>query len=177
MLAERLLIGLHVPSCGAVRAAEWVKRLGPSLWRMFCSIGGHDLLLHFEPRRLSLRCANCGWESPGWTIAPSSISAVRQPVRAAGSRPPLWNGRVLSPRTHAGLCGRRTPIAGKGRVSGGISRIYIRRLRLRPQDSRLREGETIPRTPVDSSFLSHAQPRQASGICLELTSGVRRGLW
>ena len=36
--------------------------------QVICSLRGHDLLLHFEHDRLSLQCANCGWESPGWII-------------------------------------------------------------------------------------------------------------
>jgi hypothetical protein len=32
-----------------------------------CSLQGHDLLFDFEPgRRIYLRCANCGHETPGW---------------------------------------------------------------------------------------------------------------
>jgi hypothetical protein len=36
--------------------------------RALCGLRGHDLWLLFEPDRLSLRCASCGWNSPGWTI-------------------------------------------------------------------------------------------------------------
>jgi hypothetical protein len=33
-----------------------------------CGLGGHDVLLNFEPGRLSLRCTSCHYESPGWTL-------------------------------------------------------------------------------------------------------------
>jgi hypothetical protein len=33
-----------------------------------CSLTGHELLTHFEPRRLSLECMKCGWRSRGWSI-------------------------------------------------------------------------------------------------------------
>ncbi|MBI4262795.1 MAG: hypothetical protein HY657_00315 [Acidobacteria bacterium] len=42
--------------------------------QMICSLHGHDLLLHFEHDRLSLRCAACAWESPGWTIEGRQVS-------------------------------------------------------------------------------------------------------
>lgn len=34
---------------------------------MLCALRGHDLMLHFENgRRVYLRCATCGHETPGW---------------------------------------------------------------------------------------------------------------
>lgn len=36
--------------------------------RGLCAIRGHDLICQCKPRRLSLRCLDCGWESSGWTI-------------------------------------------------------------------------------------------------------------
>lgn len=34
-----------------------------------CASQGHNLLLRFETNRLSLRCATCGWDTPGWSVA------------------------------------------------------------------------------------------------------------
>ena len=56
------------------QAAEVKRSPGPSPGRMhawvretLCALHGHDLLLHFEPgRRVCLRCADCGHETPGW---------------------------------------------------------------------------------------------------------------
>ena len=39
-----------------------------SIRSFFCGLSGHDLLLHFEPYRLSLRCVSCSFETPGWTL-------------------------------------------------------------------------------------------------------------
>jgi len=36
--------------------------------RTLCAARGHDMLLHSEPGRLSLRCPSCGTETPGWRI-------------------------------------------------------------------------------------------------------------
>jgi hypothetical protein len=33
-----------------------------------CGLGGHAMILRFEPGRLSLQCMNCGHNTPGWTV-------------------------------------------------------------------------------------------------------------
>jgi hypothetical protein len=38
------------------------------LARMWCGMHGHLILLHFEPNKLSLQCALCGYESEGWEV-------------------------------------------------------------------------------------------------------------
>ena len=53
-----------------------------------CALRGHDLLLHFESNRLSLRCASCRWESPGWTIACGSRASSQRHARAASKTAP-----------------------------------------------------------------------------------------
>jgi hypothetical protein len=45
--------------------------------RALCGLRGHDLWLLFEPDRLSLRCASCGWNSPGWTIGAPLRGCIR----------------------------------------------------------------------------------------------------
>ena len=41
--------------------AEWLRRAQ-------CGLGGHAMVLHVEPEKLSLRCMDCGQQTPGWTI-------------------------------------------------------------------------------------------------------------
>ena len=36
--------------------------------RVWCGMYGHLILLHFEPNKLSLQCALCGYESEGWEV-------------------------------------------------------------------------------------------------------------
>ena len=76
MLSERLLhdVGLHHSSFSATQTEEPARSLLTHVHRGLCAIGGHDLFLHFEPGRLSLRCVDCGWESSGWTIDRSRFS-------------------------------------------------------------------------------------------------------
>jgi hypothetical protein len=37
-----------------------------------CGLGGHDVLLKFEPGRLSLRCTSCQYETPGCKLKESN---------------------------------------------------------------------------------------------------------
>jgi hypothetical protein len=47
------------------------------LGQFLCAMRGHELFLRFEPRRLSLRCESCGYESPGWELGPQPNDASR----------------------------------------------------------------------------------------------------
>jgi hypothetical protein len=41
--------------------AEWVSRAR-------CGVTGHAMILHLQPQKMSLRCMDCGEQTPGWTI-------------------------------------------------------------------------------------------------------------
>lgn len=64
-------VGVRVALSKAVE--NGLRRLGQCL----CAIRGHELFMHFEPRRLSLRCASCRYETPGWEIGPKQSDAPR----------------------------------------------------------------------------------------------------
>ncbi len=50
-------------------------------WRQYlCGLHGHHALLHVEPGRLSLRCATCDHESPGWDL---SATPAARPIASA----------------------------------------------------------------------------------------------
>lgn len=34
----------------------------------FCGLRGHDSVLHFEGKRVMMRCTSCGHTSPGWEV-------------------------------------------------------------------------------------------------------------
>ena len=42
-------------------AAAWLRRVR-------CGLAGHEMMLQFEPGKLSLRCHGCGHETPGWSV-------------------------------------------------------------------------------------------------------------
>ena len=41
--------------------ADWVRRAR-------CGLTGHAMVLHLQPQKVSLRCMDCGEQTPGWTI-------------------------------------------------------------------------------------------------------------
>lgn len=45
-----------------------IDRASTHVRRFLCGLHGHDALLHFEQGRLSLVCATCGHETPGWDL-------------------------------------------------------------------------------------------------------------
>lgn len=71
--------------------------------RIWCGVQGHLILLHFEPNKLSLQCALCGYESEGWEVG-RPMTARRQvnnpqarPDRRRTLRRPLpSNARLAS---------------------------------------------------------------------------------
>jgi len=47
------------------------------LRQLVCGLHGHDSLMHFEQGRISLLCASCGHETPGWDVKASSLQRTR----------------------------------------------------------------------------------------------------
>ncbi|HXG55542.1 MAG TPA: hypothetical protein VNJ03_09220 [Vicinamibacterales bacterium] len=41
-----------------------VARVG----ELMCGLRGHDGVLHFEGKRVMMRCTSCGHDTPGWEI-------------------------------------------------------------------------------------------------------------
>ncbi len=56
--------GAHWPHL-LVRIGSAVSRL---VMQKLCGMQGHLILLHYEPNKLSLQCAICGYESEGWEV-------------------------------------------------------------------------------------------------------------
>ena len=44
------------------QAVRWVGQV-------FCGMRGHDAVLHFEGKRVMMRCTSCGHDTPGWEIS------------------------------------------------------------------------------------------------------------
>jgi hypothetical protein len=59
------------------QAVNWAQVVFGRARECLCAMRGHDLLLHFAPRRLSLRCTKCGWDSPAWSIEKSNRGTFR----------------------------------------------------------------------------------------------------
>jgi hypothetical protein len=37
--------------------------------QFFCGLRGHDSVLHFEGKRVNMRCTSCGHDTPGWDVS------------------------------------------------------------------------------------------------------------
>jgi hypothetical protein len=66
-------------SAAAEAPAGLIGRAAGHLRQLLCGLHGHDALLHFEQGRMSLQCASCGYETPGWDVksAPTQAQAAR----------------------------------------------------------------------------------------------------
>ena len=45
-----------------------VARAMTRLGQLLCGLRGHDAILHFEDKRVMMRCTSCGHDTPGWEI-------------------------------------------------------------------------------------------------------------
>lgn len=52
-----------------IDATNAVARAMGRLGQVFCGLGGHDSVLHFEGNRVNMRCTSCGHDTPGWEIS------------------------------------------------------------------------------------------------------------
>ena len=46
-----------------------VARAMGRLGQLLCGVRGHDAVLHFESKRVMMRCTSCGHDTPGWEIS------------------------------------------------------------------------------------------------------------
>lgn len=60
-------------------ATRLLTRPFDALRQFVCGLHGHDELLHFETARLSMRCTNCGHETPGWDLRPAAPRPTAKP--------------------------------------------------------------------------------------------------
>jgi hypothetical protein len=57
--------------------------------QLTCGLRGHNAILHFEQKRLSLRCLNCALQTRGWNLEPEAgHAALTHDVRPAQG--PYW---------------------------------------------------------------------------------------
>ena len=58
------LTAVHPESTGDL-VSRTVIRLG----QLFCGMRGHESMVHFEGKRVMMRCTSCGHDTPGWEIS------------------------------------------------------------------------------------------------------------
>jgi len=52
-----------------VNTSAFMARTVTRLGQMLCGIRGHESMLHFEDKRVMMRCTSCGHDTPGWETA------------------------------------------------------------------------------------------------------------
>jgi hypothetical protein len=74
----RVLLKVSDP---AETASAWfehfVQRATRRAGQLRCGMTGHNILIHYEPARLSLQCTTCGYESSGWELEPPRAAPDR----------------------------------------------------------------------------------------------------
>jgi hypothetical protein len=46
-----------------------MNRAVAKLGQLLCGMRGHDAVLHFEGKRVMMRCTSCGHDTPGWEVS------------------------------------------------------------------------------------------------------------
>ena len=64
--------------------------------QLVCGLHGHDLLMHFEQGRISLLCASCGHETPGWEIKETAATVQGSQSSTRIARMPLADERRVA---------------------------------------------------------------------------------
>ena len=59
----------HLPTVSTVSSEDLVSRTVTRLGQLFCGMRGHESVLHFEGKRVMMRCTSCGHDTPGWDTA------------------------------------------------------------------------------------------------------------
>jgi hypothetical protein len=49
-------------------AVGFLTRMAARVGKVVCGLHGHDSVLHFEGKRVMMRCTSCGYDSPGWEV-------------------------------------------------------------------------------------------------------------
>jgi hypothetical protein len=45
------------------------SRFATKVGQVLCGLHGHDAILHFEGKRVMMRCTSCGHDTPGWEVS------------------------------------------------------------------------------------------------------------
>ena len=81
---------------GAQAAGSVVNRAISRMGQLLCGLRGHDSVLHFEGKRVMMRCTSCGHDSPGWEV---SGRAPRQRFEGDARRHVLAPQRLVLRKT------------------------------------------------------------------------------
>lgn len=54
---------------GTQNGESMVIRAAARVNQFLCGVRGHDSVLHFEGKRVNMRCTSCGHDTPGWEVS------------------------------------------------------------------------------------------------------------
>ncbi len=54
------------------QTAAFATRTFVRIGQLLCGMRGHDALMHFEGKRITMRCTSCGYDTPGWELGDRS---------------------------------------------------------------------------------------------------------
>jgi hypothetical protein len=74
------------------RGRAIARRIG----QLLCGFRGHDAVLHFEGKRIQMRCASCGYDSPGVEV---NGRAPRQRFEGDARRHRIVRQRLVARKT------------------------------------------------------------------------------
>jgi hypothetical protein len=77
-------------------AGSIMNRAVARFGQLLCGLRGHDSVLHFEGKRVMMRCTSCGHDSPGWEV---SGRAPRQRFEGDARRHVLVPRRLVFRKT------------------------------------------------------------------------------
>src|SRR3954465_13563000 len=80
----------------AQSASGVMNRAVARFGQLLCGLRGHDAVLHFEGKRVMMRCTSSGHDSPGWEV---SGRAPRQRLEGDSHRPVLVPKRLVLRKT------------------------------------------------------------------------------
>jgi hypothetical protein len=66
---QRLTATAEIKGQTTTAADSLLNRAMGRLGQLLCGVRGHDSVLHFEGKRVMMRCTSCGHDSPGWEIS------------------------------------------------------------------------------------------------------------
>ncbi len=59
----------QLTTVSTVSTGDLMSRTVTRLGQLFCGMRGHESMLHFEGKRVMMRCTSCGHDTPGWDTA------------------------------------------------------------------------------------------------------------
>jgi hypothetical protein len=84
----------HLTMTSPQGTTAFLRRMVGHVRQFICGLHGHDALLRFGQGRLSLQCASCGYETPGWDVRGTPARTITSPKARVVQMPLVRQRRV-----------------------------------------------------------------------------------